>query len=209
MRIQLVFLVTVFLVIVILVGIKWYIFMVLLCISLVANNVEHVFTYFPFLYLWRNVQTFVYFLIWLSFYHWVMLYLPHTSPLSDNVICRHAAATAGKSRQSCPTLCDPIDSSPPGSAVPGILQARTLEWVAISFSNAWKWKVKMKSLSRVWLFKTLRTVIHQAPQSMGFSRQEYWSGVPLPSVDLQTYVSSNSVFCLSLSWWHLLKHKYF
>ena len=61
------------------------------------------------------------------------------------------AAAAAKSLQSCPTLCDPIDSSPPGSAVPGILQARTLEWVAISFSNAWKWKVKEKLLSRVWL----------------------------------------------------------
>ena len=61
---------------------------------------------------------------------------------------------AAKSLQSCPTLCDPIDSSPPGSPVPGILQARTLEWVAISFSSAWKWKVKVKSLSRVWLFVT-------------------------------------------------------
>ena len=61
------------------------------------------------------------------------------------------AAAAAKSLQSCPTLCDPIDGSPLGSPVPGILQARTLEWVAISFSNAWKWKVKVKSLSRVWL----------------------------------------------------------
>ena len=58
-----------------------------------------------------------------------------------------AAVAAAKSLQSCPTLCDPIDGSPPGSATPGILQARTLEWVAISFSNAWKWKVKVKSLS--------------------------------------------------------------
>ena len=86
-----------------------------------------------------------------------------------------------KSLQSCPTLCDPIDGSPPGSPVPRILQARTLEWVAISFSNAWKWKVKVKSLSRVWLFVTQWTTAHQAPPSMGFSRQEYWSGVPLPS----------------------------
>ena len=62
-------------------------------------------------------------------------------------ICLHCAAAAAKSLQSCPTLCDPIDGSPPGSPVPGILQARTLEWVAISFSNAWKWKVKVKSLS--------------------------------------------------------------
>ena len=73
-----------------------------------------------------------------------------------------------KSLQSCPTLCDPIDGSPPGSPVPGILQARTLEWVAISFSNAWKWKVKMKSLSRVRLLATPWTVAYQAPPSMGF-----------------------------------------
>ena len=89
-------------------------------------------------------------------------------------------AAAAKSLQSCPTLCDPIDSSPPGSAVLGILQARTLEWVAISFSNAWKWKVKVKSLSRVRLFVTPGTAAHQAPPSVGFSSQEYWSGVPLP-----------------------------
>ena len=91
-----------------------------------------------------------------------------------------SAAAAAKSLQSCPTLCDPIDGSPPGSPVPGILQARTLEWVAISFSSAWKWKVKVKSLSRVWLFSTPWTAAHQAPPSMGFSMQEYWSGVPLP-----------------------------
>ena len=91
------------------------------------------------------------------------------------------AAAAAKSIQSCPTLCNPIDGSPPGSLVPGILQARTLEWVAISFSNAWKWKVKMKSLSHVWLLATSWTAVYQAPPSMGFSRQEYWSGVPLPS----------------------------
>ena len=97
-----------------------------------------------------------------------------------------AAATAAKSLQSCPTLCDPIDSSPPGSPVPGILQARTLEWVAISFSNAWKGKVKVKSLSRVLLFETLWTVAYQAPLSMGFSRQDYWSGVPLPSLSMET-----------------------
>ena len=92
-------------------------------------------------------------------------------------------AAAAKSLQSCPTLCDPIDGSPPGSPVPGILQARTLEWVAISFSNAWKWKVKVKSLSRVLLLVTPCTAAHQAPPSMGFSRQEYWSGVPLPSLN--------------------------
>ena len=94
-------------------------------------------------------------------------------------ICVHAAAA--KSLQSCPTLGHPIDGSPPGSAIPGILQARTIEWAAISFSNAWKWKVKVKSLSRVRLFATPWTAAYQAPPSMGFSRQEYWSGVPLPS----------------------------
>ena len=75
----------------------------------------------------------------------------------------------------------PIDGSPPGSPIPGILQARTLEWVPISFSNAWKWKVKVKSLSRAWLLVTPWTAAYQAPPSVGFSRQEYWSGVPLPS----------------------------
>ena len=92
-----------------------------------------------------------------------------------------AAAAAAKSLLSCPTLCDPIDGSPPGSPVPGILQARTLEWVAISFSNAWKWKVKVKLLSHVCLLATPWTAAYQAPPSTGFSRQEYWSGVPLPS----------------------------
>ena len=93
----------------------------------------------------------------------------------------HAAAAAAKSLQSCPTLCYPIDGNPPGSPIPRILQARTLEWVAISFSNAGKWKVKVKLLSRVQLLVTPWTAAHQAPPSMGFSRQEYWSGVPLPS----------------------------
>ena len=90
-------------------------------------------------------------------------------------------AAAAKSLQSCPTLCDSTDGSPPGSSVPGILQARTLEWVAISFSNAGKRKVKVKSLSHVQLLATPWTAAYQAPPSMGFSRQEYWSGVPLPS----------------------------
>ena len=89
------------------------------------------------------------------------------------------AAAAAKLLQSCPSLCDPIDSSPPGSSAPEIFQARTLEWVAISFSNAWKWKVKVKLLSRVWLFGTPWTAAYQAPLPMGFSRQEYWSGLPL------------------------------
>ena len=120
-------------------------------------------------------------------------------------------AAAAKSLQSCLTLRDPTDGSPPGSAIPGILQARTLEWVAISFSNAWKWKVKVKSLSRVRLLKTPWTAAYQAPPSMGFSKQEYWSGVPLPSPiflcrlmlffkfgKFSAIISSN-VFSLSLS----------
>ena len=90
----------------------------------------------------------------------------------------YTAAAAAKSLQSCPTLCDSIDSSSLGSAIPGILQARTLEWVAISFSNAWKWKW---SLSRVRLFTTPWTTAYQAPPPMGFSRQEYWSGLSSPS----------------------------
>ena len=96
--------------------------------------------------------------------------------------CTYAAAAAAKSLPSCLTLCDPIDGSPPGSPVSGILQVRILEWVAISFSNAWKWKVKVKSLSCVRLLATPWTAAYQAPPTMGFSRQEYWSGVPLPSL---------------------------
>ena len=98
-----------------------------------------------------------------------------------------AAAAAAKSLQSCPTLCNPIDGNLPGFSVHGILQARTLEWVAISFSNAWKWKVKVKSLSRVWLLSTLWTAAYQAPPSTGFSGQQYWSGVPLPSPKMFFY----------------------
>ena len=101
---------------------------------------------------------------------------PHISGEREGVL-----AAAAKSLQSCPTLCDPIDCSPPGSPVPGILQARTLEWVAISFSSACTWKVKVKSLSGVLLLVTPSTAAYQVPPSMGFSRQEYWSGVPLPS----------------------------
>ena len=107
--------------------------------------------------------------------------------LNDNIstiFWNCPTAAAAKSLQSCPTLWDPIDGSPPGSSVPGILQVRTLEWVAISFSNAWKWKGKVKSLSRVRLLVTPWTAAHQAPLSMGFSRQEYWSGVPLPSPEI-------------------------
>ena len=97
-----------------------------------------------------------------------------SSLLRDRTWVSHAAA---KSLQLCPTLCDPIDGSPPGSPVPGILQARTLEWVAISFSNAGKGKVKVKSLSCAQLVATPWTAAHQAPPSMGFSRQEYWNGL--------------------------------
>ena len=92
------------------------------------------------------------------------------------------AAAAAKSSQSCPTLCDPLDCSPPGSAVPRILQARTLEWVAISFSNAWKWKVKVKWLSCVWPLATPWTAAYQAPPPMRVSRQEYQSGVKTSDV---------------------------
>ena len=108
-------------------------------------------------------------------YGWKSLFQWSWRPQEKN------AAAAAKSLQSCLTLCDPTDCSPPGSPIPGILQARTLEWVPISFSNAWKWKVKVKSLSRVQLPATLWTAAYQAPLSVGFSRQEYWSGVPLPS----------------------------
>ena len=90
-------------------------------------------------------------------------------------------AAAAKSLQSCPTLSDPMGCSPLGSSVHRIFQARVLEWVAISFSNVWKWKVKVKSLSHVRLLATPWTAAHQVPPSMGFSRQEHWSGVPSPS----------------------------
>ena len=121
-------------------------------------------------------------------------WLRHTwrdSCFSQHIINCTAAA---KSLQLCPTLCNPIDGSPPGSSVPGILQARTLEWVAISFSNAWKWNVKVKSLSRARLFLTPWTAAHQSPPSMGFSRQEYWSGLPLPSPKKRLDHIKTSVF---------------
>ena len=103
------------------------------------------------------------------------------------VVYLYPAAAAAKLLQSYPTLWDHIDGSPPGSSVPVILQARTLEWVAISFFNAWKWKVKVKSLSCARLLATPWTAAHKAPPSVGFSRQEYWSGVPLPSPTLRSY----------------------
>ena len=109
--------------------------------------------------------------------------------LSSHYLKSMAAAAAAKSLQSRLTLCYPIDGSPPGSPVPGILQARTLVWVAISSSDAWKWKVKVKSLSRVELLATPWTAAHQAPPSMGFSRQECWSGVPLPFLKTKSKVA--------------------
>ena len=118
-------------------------------------------------------------------------------------------AAAAKSLQLCPTLCDPINGSPPGPPIPGILQARTLEWVAISFSNVWKWKVKVKLLSRVRLLATPWTAAYQAPPSMGFSRQEYWSGVPLPSLGVYMSVPHSwhiHIIVLFYSW-HSFEHQ--
>jgi len=115
-------------------------------------------------------------------YHLYIKLLDKAAARFERIDSNFESSAAAKSFQSCLTLCDPIDGSPPGSPVPGILQARTLEWVAISFSSAWKWKVKGKSLSCVWLLATPWTVAHQAPPSMGLSRQEYWSGVPLKAL---------------------------
>ena len=115
-----------------------------------------------------------------TFYNLKHGYLSSLFPIPT--LCPGHAAAAAKLLQSCLTLCDSMDCSLPGFSVHGFLQARTLEWVAISFSNAWKWKVKVKSLSRVWLLATPWTAAYQAPPSMGFSRQEYWSGLPLPSL---------------------------
>ena len=108
---------------------------------------------------------------------------PPTSPILSYVSLWISLLLLLLSHFSCVWLCDPTDSSPPGSSVPGILQARTLEWVAISFSNASKWKVKVKLLSRVQLLATPWTAAYQVLPSMGFSRQEYWSGLPLSSLD--------------------------
>ena len=112
-------------------------------------------------------------------------------------------SNAAKSLQLCQTLCDPKDSSPPGLPVPGILQARTLEWVAISFSSAWKQKVKVKSLSRVQHLATPWTAAYEAPPSMGFSRQEYWSGVPLPSP--KRVIDKCKTRCIRVQGWLFLK----
>ena len=109
----------------------------------------------------------------------------------------HATAATAKSRQSCPTLCDPIDGSLSGSPVPGILQARTLEWAAISFSNARKWKEEVKSLTCVWPLATPWTAAYQAPPSMGAFRQEYWSGGAI-AFSKTLYSDSTSLKSLSL-----------
>ena len=105
----------------------------------------------------------------------------HSSVLAWRIPRTENPAATAKSRQSCLTLCDPTDGHPPGSSIPGTFQARTLEWVAISFSNAWEWKVKVKSLSHARLLVTPWTAAHQAPLSMGLSRLESWSGLPVPS----------------------------
>ena len=130
---------------------------------------------------------------------WFIQSLPHThkNKLALKSFSSVPLAKFAKSLQSCLTLCDPIDGSPQGSPIPGILQARTLEWVAISFSNVWKWKVKVKSLSRVGLSVTPWIAAYQDPPTMGFSRQKYWSGVPLPSPSVPL-VMSNSVLPLGL-----------
>ena len=127
--------------------------------------------------------------------------------LTNNIYFTYAAAA--KSLQSCPTLCNPIDCSPLGSSVPGILQARILEWVAISFSKAWKWKVKVKSLSRAQLLATPWTAAHQALPSMGFSRQEYWSGVACIYVNATPDLSHPSPPALCPHVHYLCLHLYF
>ena len=117
------------------------------------------------------------------------------------------AAAAAKLLHSCLTLCDPIDGSPPGSLVPGILQARTLKRVAIPFSNAWKWKVKGKSLIRVLLLATPWTIAYQAPPSMGFSRQEYWTGCHCLLRTLPQYNLFWNSKLLEISWCHREKKR--
>ena len=131
-------------------------------------------------YAYAYIYMCVYICMYICIHMCVYMYI-HICVYIHICIYIYMYAAASKSLQSRPTLCDPIDSSPPGSPVRGILQARTLEWVAISSSSAWKWKVKMKMLRRVRLFATPWTAAHQAPPSMGFLRQEYWSGLPLPS----------------------------
>ena len=102
-------------------------------------------------------------------------------------------------------LCDPIDGSPPGSPFPRILQARTLEWVAISFSNAWKWKVKVKLLSRVQRLATPWTAAYQAPPPMGFSKQEYCHWKVTKRMFYQEYITNLNIFYISILYWDIKK----
>ena len=141
----------------------------------------------PIIVLWRLNES-----IFLCHVSWMIILYSQMIPVTT----ASTAAAAAKSLQSCLTLCDPIDGSPPDSPIPRILQARTLEWVAISFSNAWKWKVKVKSLSHVQLLVTPWTAPYQAPLSMGFSRQEYWSGLPLHH-HISWYSLRSDSLCLS------------
>ena len=151
----------------------WYIFILLIITN--SSNQDQVFLRVLW---WSRGWNSALSLLWPGFSLWS----GNWDPILWAMWCSPAAA---KSLQSCLTLCDPIDGSPPGFPTPGILQARTLEWVAISFSNAWKWKVKVMLLGRVRLLATSWTTAYQAPPSMRFSRQEYWSGVPLPSPVVQ------------------------
>ena len=121
----------------------------------------------------------IFVLIYFSFPNCLCPCLYYTMTLSMLLL----TAAAAKSLQSCPTLCDPTDGSPPGSPVPEILQARTLEWVAILQC------VKVKMLSRIRPSATPQNAAFQAPPSMGFSRREYWSGVPLPSLAINSYIT--------------------
>ena len=137
------------------------------------------------------------------------------TPTLQTISLPSAAATAAKSLQLCPTLSDPIDGSPPGCSIPRILQARTLEWIAISFPNTGKWKLKVKLLNRAWLVSTPWTAAYQAPPSMGCSRQEYWSGVPLPS-PFTIWATNNQstwqvccTFSHPLALWHFPKENIF
>ena len=143
---------------------------------------KRILTLYPWIFLTHRSYSFF---LWFTQYspsnQEKALYAIHLKHIPNSIPCHHSTAAAAASLQSCPTLCNSPDGSSPGSPIPGILQARMLEWVAISFSSAWKWKVKVKSLSSVRLLATPWNAAYQAPPFMGFSRQEYWSEVPLPS----------------------------
>ena len=110
------------------------------------------------------IRIFSYRVIWIT--EWMLIWVQSNSV--------HAAAAAAKSLQLCLTLRRPHRWQPTRPRHLRDSPVRTLGWVAISFSNAWEWKVKVKSLSHVWLFTTPWAATYQAPPSMGFSRQEYW-----------------------------------